>query len=92
MDRAVARIVTRAIRRGQKALRGLRLLSWATQWRRWARRWQSGEDRSWAAAWDAAWAAAWAAWAAGAAEARILEFRLQARDIHREIPEWPGEE
>lgn len=41
---------------------------------------------AWDAAWNAAWAAAWdATWAAEAAE-----LKLQADDIHREIPEWPG--
>ena len=53
-------------------------VAWATAW----------------AAWAAAWAAEAAAWAAAeAAEvAWAAELRLQARDIHHEIPEWPGEE
>jgi len=37
-------------------------------------------------------AAMWAAEAAMWAAARNHELLLQARDIHREIPEWPGEE
>ena len=49
---ATERIVARAIRRGQRSLRGVRA-PWATEWRRWARRWLSGEDRSRAAAWAA---------------------------------------
>jgi len=148
---AIERIVARAIRRGQKSLRGVRA-PWATAWRRWASRWLSGEDRTgaaareaaadaarvasraawaeaagaaadaarvasraaWAAgaraAWasraaagaaaDAARAAAWAAaaWAARAATdaaaawaaAEAAELRLQARDLRRALPEWPG--
>lgn len=137
-------IVARAIRRGQKSLRGVKA-PWATAWRQWARQWLSGEDRSetaagaaagavgtaagaavarsaaWAA-WDAAWAtwavatgdaaaavarSAWdsaastaadtAAAATGAtgarsavAVARKYELRLQARDIRRVMPKWPG--
>ena len=64
---AIVRIVKRAIRRGQKSLRGVRA-PWATEWRRWASRWLSGEDRSRAAAWAARAAAAGDA-AAEAAEA-----------------------
>ena len=41
-----------------------------------------------AAAGAAAWAAGAAAWEAGAAEA--AELKLQARDIRKEIPAWPG--
>lgn len=35
---------------------------------------------------------AWAAWAVWATNVAAAELRFQARDIHREIPEWPGEE
>jgi hypothetical protein len=126
MQRAIDRIVARAIRCGLRSLRGNRE-PWAREWRRWARAWLNGSDRSEAAAaeaWSAAaWsAAAWAAWAAASAAraeeaaaeaaaaaaaaaeaaaeraaasvaeraaARAAELRLQARDIRREIPEWP---
>jgi hypothetical protein len=100
LRRAIDRIVARAIRRGVKSIRGVRA-EWATKYRRWARRWLSGEDRSAEAAVEAAeeeaeeaaevaWAAVWAAVdAVDAAEA--AELRLQARDIRREIPDWPGE-
>ncbi len=67
LRRAIVRIVSRAIRRGQRSLRGIRA-QWATDWRRWARRWLSGEDRSADAARVAARAAE-TAWAAGAVEA-----------------------
>jgi len=123
---AMERTITRAIRRGQKALRG-NCEPWTTGWRRWARLWLSGEDRSRAAAAAAASAfhaatlaallpafraasAAAAAFAyadaayADAADyasasasayadaAYAAEQKLQARDIRREIPEWPGSE
>ena len=90
---ATERIVARAIRRGQRSLRGVRA-PWATEWRRWARRWLSGEDRSMAAAMAAVEAAAGAAGAAGAARgaARAAELRLQARDLRLALPEWPEEE
>ena len=101
---AIERMVARAIRRGQRSLRGVRA-PWATEWRRWARDWLSGEDRSREAA-RAAWAAradaaAWVARAAtraaraeAAAEdaARAVELRLQARDLRLALPEWPEEE
>lgn len=130
VQRVLDGIVTRAIRRGQRALRGVRE-PWAREWRRWARGWLTGVDRSWASAWavsDVTWsdkewfesrancaatiqavpaswaaaAAAWAAWATAAAEetsrAAVMaaeeeaetERRIQARDIHRELPEWLG--
>ena len=67
MRRAIDRIVTRAIRRGQRALRGVRA-PWATVWRRWARAWLDGTDRTAATASDAANVAAGAAaWVAEAA-------------------------
>jgi len=96
---AIERIVARAIRRGQRSLRGVRA-PWATAWRRWARRWLSGEDRSrtaanaaaWAAARAAANAAAWAARTAAEASAMASELRLQARDLRLALPEWPEEE
>ena len=70
LNRAIEKIVARAIRRGVKSLRGVRA-EWATDYRRWARRWLSGEDRTWAAAREAAAAAGEAAWEAAreAAEA-----------------------
>jgi len=93
---ATERIVARAIRRGQRSLRGVRA-PWATEWRRWARRWLSGEDRSRAAAWAAADAARAAERAAAAAEAAeraawAAERRLQARDLRLALPEWPGDD
>jgi hypothetical protein len=84
LHRAVERIIVRAIRRGQRSLRGV-LAEWATEWRRWAKRWLSGEDRSASAARVAAGAADYAA-------TRAAELLLQARDIRSEIPEWPGGE
>ena len=98
LNRAIEKIVARAIRRGVKSLRGVRA-EWATDYRRWARRWLSGEDRTWAAAreaaaaaGEAAWEAAWAvARAAARAAAWAAELKLQARDIRREIPAWTGE-
>ena len=74
LDRAIEKTVTRAIRRGQRELRG-NVKPWAKAWRKWARGWLSGEDRS--------RAVAWAAW-------DIAGLRLQARDIRKEIPTWPG--
>ena len=137
IQRAIDRIVARAIRRGQQSLRGVRSPE-ATAWRRWARRWLDGSDRTGvtadaadsaaarAAAWDVAWvaarvagarAAAWtdardvawvaarvaggaaaggrargADWAANRAANRAAERLRQARDIRRELPEWPGED
>ena len=85
---AIERIVARAIRRGQRSLRGVRAAPWATAWRRWARRWLSGEDRSR----TAANAAAWAARTAAEASAMASELRLQARDLRLALPEWPEEE
>jgi len=83
---AIVRIVKRAIRRGQRSLRGVRA-PWATAWRRWARRWLSGEDRTRAAAWAATDAAD-----AARAAAMAWELRLQARDLRLALPEWPGGE
>ena len=91
---ATERIVARAIRRGQRSLRGVRA-PWATEWRRWARRWLSGEDRSRAAAGDAALEAAAESGAAAesamaaARTAAKTELRLQARDLRLVLPEWP---
>ena len=133
LNRALEKIVARAIRRGQKALHGIRE-AWATKWRKWANKWLSGEDRSaaraaraegevwevWAAmaveaaaiaamaaraaarAVEAAAMAARAAMAVEAVEAAVeaaaeaawaakaAEQRLQALDIRKEIPTWPG--
>ena len=91
LNRAIEKIVARAIRRGVKSLRGVRA-EWATDYRRWARRWLSGEDRTWAAAGAAAGAAAREAARGAAREAAwAAELKLQARDIRREIPAWTGE-
>ena len=94
IQRATVRVVARALRRGLRALRGVRSPE-ATEWRRWARRWLDGTDRETAAPKAASTRAA-----ARAAVARALglgehdaawavEMRLQAHDIRRELPEWP---
>ena len=66
------KIVTRAIYRGLKSLKGVNT-PWATEWRRWAVAWLSDEDRTAGAAEceSESWAAAAGARAAaGAAAAR----------------------
>ena len=83
---AIERIVARAIRRGQRSLRGVRAAPWATAWRRWARRWLSGEDRSRAAAWAAADAAEAADAALEAADAA-----LAAADAAAAAAAWAAE-
>ena len=91
IQRALGRIVARAIRRGVQALRGVRSAE-ATEWRRWARRWLDGTDRTAAATAAALWLIDAAASAAdAAATAWAAELRLQALDIRRELPEWPAE-
>lgn len=90
--RAVEVIVARAVRRGVRSLRGNRE-PWAAIYRGWARRWLSGEDRTEAAAWQAARAAraAEVAEATWTAAEKAAELTRQARDIRREIPDWPEE-
>ena len=71
LQRAVNRIVVRAIRQGQRSLRGVRA-PWATAWRRWARQWLSDKDRSVAAA-----KAAWEATATEVQVARAADVRIK---------------
>ena len=81
MRRAIDRIVARAIRQGQRALRGVRA-PWATAWRRWARAWLNGTDRTAAAAEAArdAARAAWAPWTAAEAVSAVAWVAVSAAE------------